>query len=80
MANWYSARASGDLGGAKIAFLAYEKSLEAQTRALPISTVLPPEQQILFIAWGQWRGDAIRIEEQRVMMQSPIRIRLGNIG
>lgn len=28
-----------------------------------------PEQQF-FIAWGQWRGDAIRIEEQRVMMQS----------
>src|SRR5277367_3276142 len=58
----------GDLGGAKIAFLAYEKSLQGKPRP-PDVDGFTPEQQF-FIAWGQWRGDAIRIEEQRVMMQS----------
>jgi endothelin-converting enzyme/putative endopeptidase len=58
----------GDLGGAKIAFLAYEKSLEGKPRPPDIDGFTPEQQ--FFIAWGQWRGDAIRIEEQRVMMQS----------
>jgi putative endopeptidase len=58
----------GDLGGAKIAFLAYEKSLEGKPRPADIDGFTPEQQ--FFIAWGQWRGDAIRIEEQRVMMQS----------
>ena len=58
----------GDLGGVKIAFLAYQKSLEGKPR-LPDINGFTPEQQF-FIAWAQWRGDAIRIEEQRVMMQS----------
>jgi putative endopeptidase len=58
----------GDLGGAKIAFLAYEKSLEGKPRPPDIDGYTPEQQ--FFIAWGQWRGDAIRIEEQRVMMQS----------
>ena len=58
----------GDLGGAKVAFLAFQKSLESKPR-LPDIDGFTPEQQF-FIAWGQWRGDAIRIEEQRVMMQS----------
>jgi len=57
----------GDLGGAKIAFMAYEKSLEGKPRQ-NIDGFMPEQQ--FFIAWGQWRGDAIRIEEQRVMMQS----------
>jgi endothelin-converting enzyme/putative endopeptidase len=58
----------GDLGGAKIAFLAYQKSLEGKPRPPDIDGFTPEQQ--FFIAWGQWRGDAIRIEEQRVMMQS----------
>jgi putative endopeptidase len=58
----------GDLGGVKIAFLAFQKSLQGKPRP-PDLNGFTPEQQF-FIAWGQWRGDAIRIEEQRVMMQS----------
>jgi putative endopeptidase len=58
----------GDLGGAKIAFLAFQKSLEGKPRPPDIEGFTPEQQ--FFIAWGQWRGDAIRIEEQRVMMQS----------
>jgi endothelin-converting enzyme/putative endopeptidase len=58
----------GDLGGVKVAFLAFEKSLEGKPRPPDIDGFTPEQQ--FFIAWGQWRGDAIRIEEQRVMMQS----------
>jgi len=58
----------GDLGGAKVAFLAYQKSLEGKPRPPDIDGFTPEQQ--FFIAWAQWRGDAIRIEEQRVMMQS----------
>jgi putative endopeptidase len=58
----------GDLGGAKTAFLAFQKSLEGKPRPPDIEGFTPEQQ--FFIAWGQWRGDAIRIEEQRVMMQS----------
>jgi putative endopeptidase len=58
----------GDLGGAKVAFLAFEKSLEGKPRPADIDGFTPEQQ--FFIAWGQWRGDAIRIEEQRVMMQA----------
>ena len=58
----------GDLGGAKVAFLAFQKSLEGKPRPPDIDGFTPEQQ--FFIAWGQWRGDAIRIEEQRVMMES----------
>ncbi|MGA8154447.1 MAG: M13 family metallopeptidase [Terriglobales bacterium] len=58
----------GDLGGAKIAFLAYEKSLEGKPRPPDIDGFTPEQQ--FFIAWGQWRGDAVRIEQQRVAVQS----------
>ncbi len=58
----------GDLGGAKIAYMAFEKSLEGKPRPVDIDGFTPEQQ--FFIAWGQWRGDAIRIEEQRVMMQT----------
>jgi len=58
----------GDLGGAKIAFLAYEKSLEGKPRPADIDGFTPEQQ--FFIAWGQFRGDQIRIEAQRLMMQS----------
>jgi endothelin-converting enzyme/putative endopeptidase len=58
----------GDLGGAKVAFLAYEKSLEGKPRPANIDGFTPEQQ--FFIAWGQFRADHIRPETQRVMMQS----------
>jgi len=58
----------GDLAGAKIAFLAFKKSQEGKPPA-PTIDGFTPEQQF-FIAWGQFRGDAIRPETQRRMMQS----------
>jgi putative endopeptidase len=57
----------GDLGGVKIAYLAYEKSLEGKPRPADIDGFTPEQQ--FFIAWGQFRGDEIRIETQRTMMQ-----------
>src|SRR6202166_1876164 len=57
----------GDLGGAKIAFLAYEKSLQNKPRPADIDG-FNPEQQF-YIAWGQFRGDETRIEAQRLMVQ-----------
>jgi len=56
-----------DLGGAKLAFRAYQKSREGKS---PEATIdgFAPEQQF-FIAWGQWRGDEIRPETQRTMVQ-----------
>jgi putative endopeptidase len=58
----------GDLGGAKIAFLAFKKSLQGKPH-LPDIDGFMPEQQF-FIAWGQFRGDEIRPEAQRLMVQS----------
>ncbi len=58
----------GDLGGARIAFLAYQKSLAGKPRPADIDGFTPEQQ--FFIAWGQFRGDAIRIEQQRMMMQA----------
>jgi endothelin-converting enzyme/putative endopeptidase len=58
----------GDLGGAKVAFLAYEKSLEGKPRPADIDGFAPEQQ--FFIAWGQFRADEIRPETQRLMMQS----------
>jgi endothelin-converting enzyme/putative endopeptidase len=58
----------GDLAGAKIAYRAYMKSLEGKPRP-PDVAGFTPEQQF-FIAWGQARGDAIRPETQRLMVQS----------
>jgi putative endopeptidase len=57
----------GDLGGAKISYLAFEKSLEGKPRTSIDG--FTPEQQF-FIAWGQFRGDEIRPEAQRLMVQS----------
>ena len=56
-----------DLGGAKIAYLAYRKSREGKGPE-PTLDGFTPEQQF-FIAWGQWRGDEIRPETQRTMVQ-----------
>jgi putative endopeptidase len=58
----------GDLGGAKIAYLAYRKSLEGKPRPADLDGFTPEQQ--FFIAWGQFRGDEIRIETQRLMMQT----------
>ncbi|HUM04727.1 MAG TPA: M13 family metallopeptidase [Terriglobales bacterium] len=58
----------GDLGGAKIAFLAYQKSLEGKPRPADIDGFTPEQQ--FFIAWGQFRGDAIRPETQKLMVQA----------
>ena len=57
----------GDLGGAKVAFLAFQKSLEGKPRVSIDG--FTPEQQF-FIAWGQFRGDNIRPETQRLMMET----------
>ena len=58
----------GDLGGAKIAYLAYQKSLEGKPRPADVDGFTPEQQ--FFIAWGQFRGDAIRPEAARLMVQS----------
>jgi putative endopeptidase len=58
----------GDLGGAKLAFLAYQKSLEGKPRPANLDGFTPEQQ--FFIAWGQFRGDEIRPEQQRLMVQS----------
>ena len=57
----------GDLGGAKIAYMAFKKSQEGRP-PLPNIDGFTPDQQF-FIAWGQFRGDAIRPETQRLMVQ-----------
>ncbi len=56
----------GDLAGAKIAYLAFQKA--QKTRPAPKVNGFTPDQQF-FIAWGQWRGDEIRPEQQRSMVQ-----------
>jgi endothelin-converting enzyme/putative endopeptidase len=58
----------GDLAGAKIAYLGYQKSREAKGPEPTIGGFTPDQQ--FFIAWGQFRGDAIRPETQRLMVQS----------
>ena len=58
----------GDLGGAKIAYLAYQKSLEGKPRPADVDGFTPDQQ--FFIAWGQFRGDEIRPEAQRLMVQT----------
>ncbi|MEO8549643.1 MAG: M13 family metallopeptidase [Kofleriaceae bacterium] len=56
----------GDSGGANLAFRAFHKALAAH----PSGDIdgFTPDQQF-FIAWGQFRSDAIRIEQQRLMIQ-----------
>ena len=57
----------GDLAGAKIAFKAFQLSLKGKPPA-PTIDGFTPEQQF-FIAWGQFRGDAVRPEMARTMVQ-----------
>jgi putative endopeptidase len=56
----------GDLAGAHIAYRALQKTLKANPE--PVRDGFTPEQQF-FIAWGQFRGDDIRSETQRLMVQ-----------
>jgi endothelin-converting enzyme/putative endopeptidase len=58
----------GDLGGAKLAYLAFEKSMLGKPRPADLDGFTPEQQ--FFIAWGQFRGDAIRPEQQRLMVQT----------
>ncbi|MBV9086994.1 MAG: M13 family metallopeptidase, partial [Acidobacteriaceae bacterium] len=57
----------GDLGGVKIAYRAFQKA--QQQHPTPTMNGFTPDQQF-FIAWGQFRGDEIRPETQRKMVQS----------
>jgi endothelin-converting enzyme/putative endopeptidase len=56
----------GDLGGVKIAYLAFEKAHAAHPEPAPAG--MTPEQEF-FVAWGQFRGDETRPETQRRMVQ-----------
>jgi endothelin-converting enzyme/putative endopeptidase len=56
----------GDLAGVKIAYLAFQKA--QQKNLAPTIDGFTPDQQF-FIAWGQFRGDEIRPETQRLMVQ-----------
>ncbi|MBI2677896.1 MAG: M13 family metallopeptidase [Candidatus Koribacter versatilis] len=56
----------GDLAGAKIAYLAFQKA--KQSSPAPTVDGFTSDQQF-FIAWGQFRGDETRPEAQRVMIQ-----------
>ena len=56
----------GDLAGARIAYLAYMKSLEGKPKS-PVINGFTAEQRF-FLAWGQARGDETRIEQQRLMV------------
>ena len=58
----------GDLAGARIAYRAFKKSLEGKPAAAPVDGFTPEQQ--FFIAWGQFRGDEIRPETQRLMVQT----------
>jgi endothelin-converting enzyme/putative endopeptidase len=58
----------GDLAGARIAYLAFKKSLEGKPPAGLVDGFTPEQQ--FFIAWGQFRGDEIRPETQRLMVQT----------
>jgi endothelin-converting enzyme/putative endopeptidase len=57
----------GDLAGVKIAYLAFQKSLQGKPPAPTIDGFNPDQQ--FFIAWGQFRGDETRPETQRLMVQ-----------
>jgi endothelin-converting enzyme/putative endopeptidase len=58
----------GDLAGAKLAWLAYQKSREGKGPEPTIDGFTPAQQ--FFISWGQFRGDEIRAETQRTMVQT----------
>ena len=55
----------GDLGGVKLAYKAFLRSMEGKPRPADVDGFTPEQQ--FFISWGQSRGDAIRPETQRQM-------------
>jgi endothelin-converting enzyme/putative endopeptidase len=57
----------GDLAGAKIAYRAFQISQRGRPPAPTIDGYTPDQQ--FFIAWGQFRGDAVRPEFARTMVQ-----------
>lgn len=57
----------GDLAGAKIAYRAFQIAQKGKP-PLPVIDGFTPDQQF-FIAWGQFRGDAVRPEFARTMIQ-----------
>ncbi len=57
----------GDLAGAKIAYRAFQIAQRGKP-PLPVIDGFTPDQQF-FIAWGQFRGDAVRPEFARTMVQ-----------
>jgi putative endopeptidase len=58
----------GDLAGARIAYRAFQLSQQGKP-PLPTVDGFTPDQQF-FIAWGQFRGDAVRPEFARTMVQN----------
>jgi endothelin-converting enzyme/putative endopeptidase len=56
----------GDLAGLKIAYRAFKKTAQGQSSE-KIDGFTPDQQ--FFIAWGQFRGDATRVETQKLMVQ-----------
>jgi len=57
--------AIGDLAGVRLAFVAFRQSLAKH----PVPTrVGPTPEQRFFIAFGQMRGDAMRLEAQRLLL------------
>ncbi len=56
----------GDLGGLKIAYLAFKKTPQGKSQE-KIAGFTPDQQ--FFIAWGQFRGDETRPETQKLMVQ-----------
>ena len=57
--------AIGDLAGVRLAYLALFKLREGQSPPLRVGST--PEQRF-FVAYGQLRGDAVRLEAQRQML------------
>ncbi len=57
----------GDLAGVKIAYRAFQIAQRGKP-PIPTSDDFTPEQQF-FAAWGQFRGDAVRPEFARTMVQ-----------
>jgi len=59
--------AIGDLAGVRVAYLAFRRSMEGHPA--PVRSGLTPEQRF-FVAYGQLRGDAVRLEAQRQMLMT----------
>lgn len=59
--------AIGDLAGVRLAFRAFQRSSERHR--VPVRVGLTPEQQF-FVAFGQMRGDAVRLEAEREMLST----------